>query len=58
MVLVGLDKCIIYEMKPRAQIWCLNKRVSQMRAPLAVRREPAGVQDSQPNRIYGFEHKT
>ena len=35
-----------------------NKRVSETRAPLAVRREPAGVQNSSPSVLYGFEHKT
>ena len=29
-----------------------------MRAPLAARREPAGVQNKQPNELYVFEHKT
>ena len=35
-----------------------NKWVSQMWAPLAARRVPAGDQNSQPEMLYVFEHKT
>ena len=36
----------------------LNKRVSQMRAPLATRCEPPGKQNRPPKVLYVFEHKT
>ena len=29
-----------------------------MRAPLAARREPAGIQNRPPNVLYVYEHKT
>ena len=34
-----------------------NERLSQMRAPLAARRKPAGVQNRPPSVRYVFEHK-
>ena len=33
-----------------------NKGVSQMRVPLAARREPAGAQNRPPSVLYVFEH--
>ena len=36
----------------------LNKRVSEMWAPLAALRKPAGVQNRPPGMLYVFEHKT
>ena len=35
-----------------------NKRVSQMQAPLAACREPAGDQNKPPKALYVYEHKT
>ena len=35
-----------------------NKWVSQMWAPLAACREPAGIQNRPLNMLYVFEHKT
>ena len=35
-----------------------NKRVSQLRAPLAAPLEPTSAQNRQPNGLYVFEHKT
>ena len=35
-----------------------NKRVSEMRAPIAARREPVGAQNRLLNMLYVFEHKT
>ena len=35
-----------------------NKWASQKRAPLAVRREPAVIQNRPPNMLYVFQHKT
>ena len=34
-----------------------NKPISQMRVPIAARREPAGIQNRSPNVLYVFEHK-
>ena len=39
-------------------VYLFNKRVSQMRAPLATRHEPAGIQIGPPNGFYIFEQKT
>ena len=35
-----------------------TNRVLQMRAPLAARREPAGIQNRSRNVLYVFENKT
>ena len=35
-----------------------NKRVSQMRVPLAVHHKLVGVQNRTPSILYVFEHKT
>ena len=49
----GMDK---YVHPHKSAVW--NKRVSQMRAPLAARREPAEAQNRPPSVLYVCEHKT